>query len=260
MINKIIALSKLAGISVMKYFNNKNFLLRHMIIRYKNDISPVTIADKISHDVIIKGLRHIDPETVIISEESRFNLSNFPSYKKKKYWLIDPLDGTKEFINNIPEFTINISLIKDGYPILGVIYVPCFNIVYFALFNESWKIESNGIKKKIVVKNKYPQKILTSRSHTNQTTNNFINKLEKKPYKKLKMGSSLKFCYIAEGKAQLYVRCHPIYTWDISAGHAILLGSGGYIYTLSSNLINYKLKNNNSFLIDSGIIASSCRQ
>ncbi|QCI26955.1 3'(2'),5'-bisphosphate nucleotidase CysQ [Buchnera aphidicola (Thelaxes californica)] len=256
MINEILAISKEAGNIIMDVYNKISFFDDNVITFKEKDHSPLTIADKDSHEIIVKGLCKLDKNIPVLSEESHFFFDS--NWKNQKlYWLIDPLDGTKEFIKKIPEFTVNIALIYNNNPILGVIYVPFLDTFYYFFLEKSWKKVSNFKPKQIFVKKKKTHTVLLSRSHVDQNTYEYVDKNINKKYKIKKMGSSLKFCLIAEGKAQLYPRCNPVYKWDIAAGHAIIIGAGGHIQTFSGSVINYQLKNHNSILLNSGFIVSS---
>ncbi|WP_343154216.1 3'(2'),5'-bisphosphate nucleotidase CysQ [Buchnera aphidicola (Aphis aurantii)] len=237
MLKKICKLAKDAGDAIMKcYYSSK--LIN---ISYKIDKSPVTNADKISNEIIKNGLFTILPNVSILSEED----IHYIKYNKNwnLYWLIDPLDGTKEFLKKNGEFTVNISLIKDGIPILGVIYAPFFNILYCAYKNKAWKVDSKGYKKKISVVSSNIPKFLISRSHPNKKIYDLLRKT--KQYTIEKLGSSLKFGYIAEGKAQIYPRFGATYIWDTAAGDAIVKAAGGRVITYSNN----EEKDLNYFLI-----------
>lgn len=221
-------------------------------ISYKFDTSPVTNADKIANKIIKNGLVTITPNIPILSEE---DVNNFKYNKNWNiYWLIDPLDGTKEFLKKNGEFTVNISLIEYGIPILGVIYAPYFNTLYYAYKQKSWKINSLGYKEKISVVQSNIPKFIISRSHPNEKLHDFLNKTEKK-YTIKKLGSSLKFCYIAEGKAQVYPRFGQTYIWDTAAGHAIVTAAGGKVITynekkdLNYSLLSRRSLTNSDFLV-----------
>ena len=230
-----------------------------VIINYKRDNSPVTNADICSNQIIAKTLK-LSPHP-ILSEEDTF------TYDIRKYWetfwMIDPLDGTKEFLNKNGEFTINISLIENQTPVLGVVYCPAFKTLYFAEKNfGSYKIE--GIsniesfdKVNFIDLSKSTPPItytlILSRSHLNSETETFI-KNQKKIYDNIKVihsGSSLKICKVAEGKANCYPRLGPTMEWDIAAAHAIIKYSGKNIYDFDSNkeLIYNKKSLYNSYFI-----------
>lgn len=211
-------------------------------IELKADNSPLTLADRSSHNTIVKKLTKTD--IPILSEEgAKVDFSIRKNWKK--FWLIDPLDGTKEFIKKNGEFTVNIALIENQIPILGVVYAPVTKELYFASKGlGSFKIESINnhkeleTRKRINLSNnttsteKYT--IVVSRSHLNDQTIDFINK-KKEEYEKvkiLKFGSSLKICKVAEGKAHCYPRLGPTMEWDTAAAHAVVKYSG-------KNLVNF---------------------
>ena len=219
----IIDISKEAGEAILKVYNTDDFGTE-----IKNDNSPLTKADKASNAIIEKRLKEHFPDIPILSEEGK----EIPYDERKDwdmFWLVDPLDGTKEFIKRNGEFTVNIALIKNCKPIAGVIYVPVTNEVYFGdVENGSFKIDSNGNKFKINVGGKLPDEeviVVQSRSHAGEEENNFYSNYKVK--ERISRGSSLKICMVAEGKADLYFRGGPTWEWDTAAGHAILLGSGG---------------------------------
>jgi len=222
-------------------------------IERKEDNSPVTIADKRANNFIVKNLKKLNPNIKIISEESQ--ILEFDKRIKEKYlWIVDPLDGTKEFIKKNDEFTVNIALLEDNKPVLGVVYTPVTNELF-------WAIKSKGafsLKKKIVSKLKTNNKklssenirILLSRSHLDEKT---ILKLKEFNNPSVKyIGSSLKFLIIAEGNADIYFRHTPTMEWDIAASHIILEEAGGAI----KNILNNKnIIYNKKSLVNPGFIA-----
>ena len=226
-----------AGKEILKVYK------KNIIIKSKEDNSPLTIADINSNNIIINKLKNIDTSIPILSEESLVDWSERKSWKK--YWLIDPLDGTKEFINRNGEFTVNIALIEKNYPIFGVIYAPAKSLLYYAIknngsFKTNTSLKINNFDKfKIIKSNKKqsdPIKVIGSRSHSNiEFTNWLDNNLDN--YELVKAGSSLKFCLIAEGDADIYPRLGPTSEWDIAAGHIILEEAGGSMSNLDKNKI-----------------------
>ena len=187
------------------------------------------------------------------SEESKekiihWDKLNYQEYKE--FILIDPLDGTKEFIKKNGEFTVNIALIQNKIPMVGIVQLPTSNIQYFSNGKESFKVSKNK-KTKLVIKKTKNFTIACSKSHFDEQTSRFLNLLGDK-YRIIRKGSSLKFCLIAESKASIYIRFGRTMEWDIAAGHAILRTSGGYVRNLNynSNEIKYGKKNlqNSSFL------------
>lgn len=215
MIEKIINIAKEAGKETLKYYND------NMKIEYKDDKSPLTEADLASHNKIVNFLKELTPNIPIISEEGQIPEYNIRK-KWMKYWLIDPLDGTKEFIKRNGEYTINIALIIENKPVLGVIYVPVKDVLYYAEKGKgSFKIE-NGKESRIVAnkidKNK-PLTIVESRSHPSKELEEYLKTINVK--KRVQAGSSLKFCLVAEGKADIYPRMGPTMEWDTGAGDCI---------------------------------------
>ena len=212
--------------------------------KYKSDKSPITAADIAANNIICQGLENLTPCIPIISEENDIRPRNLDLF-----WLVDPLDGTKEFIKKNGEFTVNIALIENNKPILGVIFAPAKSKLYFAQkkngsFKINTKVELNtlNIAKKIFVSKKSNViKVIGSRSHSNIAFTNWVN--EKFPNAKIiQAGSSLKFCLIAEGDADIYPRFGPTSEWDIAAGHIILNEAGGKISTFKNCEINYNTK------------------
>jgi len=221
--------AKSASNEIINIYNNSS-----VEIEYKQDNSPLTQADTAAHKAIVEILTATN--IPILSEEGK-NINYNERNKWTKYWLIDPLDGTKEFINRNGEFTVNIALINNNTPVLGVVFIPVSNTVYFGLKNfgaykknnynnttsidelitSSQKIYSGNINNKLTV--------IASRSHLNNETKNFVENLETKFGNAdfVSCGSSLKFCKIAEGIADIYPRFGPTMEWDTAAGHAIAI-------------------------------------
>ncbi|QOI10767.1 3'(2'),5'-bisphosphate nucleotidase CysQ [Blochmannia endosymbiont of Colobopsis nipponica] len=231
MIEKIIRLSRKAGKAIMRFYNNKRFFF----VDKKQDSSPVTSADLISHKIIICGLRRLTPDVPIVSEEDCF------SFKKDSdfFWLVDPLDGTKEFLKRNNEFTVNIALVKNGIPVVGVIYAPAINCLYTAYNGQAWK--DNGYNKHLIhVKNIFPPTIVVSRFHLNENDlQQYLLKFKK--YRLIRVGSSLKFCMIAEGKAQFYPSFSSIKLWDTAAGYAVAMAAGAKIIDWHGSSLAYTL-------------------
>lgn len=250
MLEKVCKLARYTGSVIMKFYNSQ----KSINISYKSDKTPITNVDREANNIIKEGLIQINPNFPIISEEESHNFDIYRFWKD--YWLIDPLDGTKEFLKKNGEFTVNISLIKNGIPVLGVIYAPFSNILYSSFNNNAWKEIKPGVKEKISVS--YSEKntplLITSRSHPDKELNNYLKKI--KNYKLKKMGSSLKFCLIAEGTAQIYPRFGKTHIWDTAAGQAIVTAAGGTVKTWTGDDLNYSLSSCSSF-INSGFCALS---
>lgn len=221
--------SIVAGNAIMEIYKNDDFQVEN-----KEDNSPLTIADKKANDIINQFL--VPHEIPIISEENKQI-----DYEERKAWtqcwIVDPLDGTKEFIKKNDEFTVNIALVRDGKPELGVIFAPALNSLYFALVSESkayrYMVSSEITDVEEILQNaeeispatKTDQlRIVGSRSHMNDDTKSFIENLKETHGDNIEIvskGSSLKFCLIAEGEAHIYPRFAPTMEWDTAAGHAI---------------------------------------
>ena len=222
MLKEVCNIAKEAGKEVLKIYH-KNF-----DIEFKNDNSPLTIADRKSHEIIVKGLEEIS-NFPIVSEEGK----EIPYEERKSweyYWCIDPLDGTKEFIKKNGEFTINIALIHNGEPVLGVVYAPAINVIYCAKKDEG--AYKNG--KKLINRNtNRPYKVVASKSHMNEETKKFIKKLGNGEL--ISKGSSLKLCMVADGSADIYPRIAPTMEWDTAAADAIIREVGKMTYIYNEN-------------------------
>ena len=235
-VNKIINIAKLAGNKILEIYNKKSF--DHQL---KTDNSPLTEADIASHNLITQQLKKLTPKIPILSEES-FSISWQERKQWKCYWLIDPLDGTKEFIKKNGEFTVNIALIYKHEPILGVVHAPVLDETWIGEQGKlSRKIEK-GSTRTIKVKQYKPgevHKVVGSRSHAGDSLNEFLKELEK--YELVSMGSSIKLCLVAEGKAHIYPRFGLTSEWDTAAAHAVVNAAGGKVI---DNEIKKSLKYN----------------
>ncbi len=215
---------KKAGDKIIEVYNSDEAC----IIDHKSDDSPLTIADIASNNEIVQGLEE-NFDYPIISEE----LEGVPFEKRKhfkQFWCVDPLDGTKEFINRNGEFTVNIALIENGVPTFGGIYVPVKDTFYFGVKGEgAYKQIGDGELKELKVNQNSGDWIAVgSKSHAKPAEKEFYEEIGVK--KSFSVGSSLKFCMVAEGSADLYYRSGPTMEWDIAAGHAVLRSAGGEVY------------------------------
>ena len=214
-------------------------------VEEKQDKSPLTEADLAAHEIIVKQLSKLTPNIPILSEES-----TTPSFKQRSswqtYWLVDPLDGTREFVNRNDEFTVNIALIHQHKSIIGVINVPVLDVDYFAWEKGGcFKSEQGGNARRIFAKKlnaaiNAPLIVAGSRSHGTKMMQKYMAKLG--PVEKLSMGSSLKFCLVAEGRADLYPRLGPTSEWDSAAAHCIVEQSGGFITKTDMTPMEYNTK------------------
>jgi len=238
-----------AGEKIMEVYSAS----AHIDFESKNDNSPLTIADKKSHDTIVSMLKKT--ETHIISEESE-SIDYQIRKKWKEYWLIDPLDGTKEFIKKNDEFTVNIALIKNNSPFIGIVYCPVKKILYWNDSNKNVFKKIIGKEKKQLNKRKRVDqgeknlRVIVSRSHSNEKTTQYINKLNAPQL--ISCGSSLKFLYIADNKADIYPRFGPTMEWDTAAAHSILKALDIMVTNLEDKKeLSYNKKNllNPCFLI-----------
>lgn len=218
-------------------------------VKYKNDKSPLTEADLKANEIICKNLVKLYPEIPMLSEENKE-----VGYKVRQnweyYWCIDPIDGTKEFVKKNGEFTINIALIHKNKPVLGVVYAPVLESVYYA--KKGHGAYKNG-KKLPFQRDDAKYIIVASKSHMSEETKVFIEKIKTTKNKELiSMGSSLKICLVAEGSADIYPRFAPTMEWDTAAAHGIILESGFNIIDATTNeSLQYNKEKllNNSFIV-----------
>jgi 3'(2'), 5'-bisphosphate nucleotidase len=218
-------ITRLAGAAIMEIYQTEDFGVEH-----KADDSPLTKADKAANDVIVAGLKALDFKAPIISEEEAEVAYDIRS-TYGAFWLVDPLDGTKEFIKRNGDFTVNIALIENGRPILGAVFVPVTNELFYSAPGEgAWEVtEAGGKASRIFAADFTMQdvnlKIVASRSHLNQETQDFMAKFDRPEI--VQRGSSLKIMELAKGTAHVYPRLGPTMEWDTGAAHAILFEAGG---------------------------------
>jgi 3'(2'), 5'-bisphosphate nucleotidase len=218
-LEKIVDIAKKAGDAIMKIYK-KDFN-----IDYKEDNSPLTQADIKANDIICNNLKKLYPNIPIMSEENKQ-----VEYEVRKnweyYWCIDPIDGTKEFIKKNGEFTVNIALIYKNIPVLGVVYAPVIDKMYWAKKDEGAFL--NGKKLPLQTNNTPNEKlfVVASKSHLSSETQEFINNLDTKDIEQVSKGSSLKLCMVATGEADIYPRLAPTMEWDTAAADAIVRESG----------------------------------
>ena len=249
----VVAIARQAGEKIMAIYDRVSDQ-DDLTIQSKADHSPLTEADLAAHHCIMEGLKSLDPQTPIISEESAL-----PDYEERKqwtrFWMVDPLDGTKEFIKRNGEFTVNIALLEHNVPTKGVVYAPALNLLYFAeaesgSFKQELKLDlmqdsspnskpdstqdvpkdtkkSTPIQLQSVKADpKLPLRLVESRSHGSEVLENYIREHNLQISSRVASGSSLKICLIAEGKADIYPRMAPTMEWDVAAGDAIYRYSG----------------------------------
>lgn len=232
MLEQICQLARKAGDAIMQVYDAPT----PPDVAHKSDDSPVTAADIAAHKIIVAGLQALSPTIPVLSEEDPADWETRQHWQK--YWLVDPLDGTKEFIKRNGEFTVNIALIENGKPVLGVVYAPVMKVMYAAAEGKAWK-EEGGHKVQIQVRDARPPLVVISRSHASADTElqEYLSQLGE--HQTTAIGSSLKFCLVAEGKAQLYPRFGPTNIWDTGAGHAVALAAGAYVHDWQGKTLDY---------------------
>jgi 3'(2'), 5'-bisphosphate nucleotidase len=211
-------------------------------IEEKADQSPLTEADLASHQTIVDGLSRLTPDLPILSEDS----ADIPFEDRQRwteYWLVDPLDGTKEFISRNGEFTVNIALIRGHDAVLGVVHVPVQDTDYFGWENGGAYVQYSGHEPQpIHVSTVSPSgiRVVGSRSHRGASLDQFLANLG--DHELVSMGSSLKLCLVAEGKADIYPRLGPTSEWDTAAAHAIVTCAGGHVVDTTGEPLRYNTK------------------
>ena len=247
MIKDIIEIAKNAGGAILEIYKDADL---SNVVDFKGDDSPLTLADNASNDVIVKALELQFPDIPVMSEE----MTQAPYETRKnwtKFFCVDPLDGTKEFIKKNGEFTVNIALIENGLPVLGVIYVPVTDVTYAGSSAGAIKIEGDK-EVKIQINNKSSERIaVRSKSHAAAEEEVLLEKYNVTDT--ISVGSSLKFCMVAEGKADIYYRHGPTMEWDTAAGQAVVQAAGGKVFQgdQENDLFTYNKENllNGSFLV-----------
>ena len=240
-----IEIAKRAGDAIMEIYNNEE----DFGTTFKADDSPLTKADLLSNDVIVKGLKALAPEIPILSEESKKT-----AYEERsgwsRFWLVDPIDGTKEFIKRNGEFTVNIALVEGGQPVMGVVHAPARTTTYWGAEGVgAFKQNGDGTAEPMQVSQSHDGlevlTVVASRSHAGPETVAFLEKLEAATgtINKVSAGSSLKLCLVASGEAQLYPRFGPTMEWDTAAAHAVVLQAGGSVCNMQGEPLRYNKEN-----------------
>ncbi len=226
----VIEIVREAGLAAMVVYRSDDFGTV-----YKSDNSPLTLADKSANNIIVKGLQALTPNIPIISEESpeiippeRGTLSTI--------WLVDPIDGTKEFIDKTDNFTVNVGLVKDGTPVLGVVYAPAKRLLYYGILGQgAWKQLDDKPREEISAKAiQRPKRIAVSRSHKNAATRGYLKGVGE--HQLVELGSSLKLCYVADGTVDLYPRLGSSMEWDMAAADAVVRAAGGTVIAYDTKL------------------------
>jgi 3'(2'), 5'-bisphosphate nucleotidase len=236
LIDPVVALATEAGARILEVYATD------FDVQEKDDASPLTKADLAAHRTIVAGLEKLTPGMPIISEES-----GLPAFEVRRewprYWLVDPLDGTKEFVNRNGEFTVNIALIEGGRPVLGVVRAPVQGKTYLGC--EGYGAErrdGQGPPERIRVANAAarPPRVVGSRSHRGASLDVWLDSLG--DHEMVPMGSSLKFCVVAEGDADVYPRLGPTSEWDTAAAQAVVEQAGGAVLELDGSPLSYNQK------------------
>ena len=232
-LRELVVITRRAGEAILEVYR-QDFSVSH-----KADQSPLTQADLLSHHIICDALEKLDPGTPVLSEES----ADIPFHERRQwreYWLVDPLDGTKEFVNRNGEFTVNIALIRDHVPVLGVVHVPVTQVTYFGA-QALGAFKQSGNENAISISARHPAAdpvvVVGSRSHLNPMLEQKLQAIG--PYEFIRMGSSLKFCLVAEGKADFYPRLGLTSEWDTAAAQAVVEASGGRVVTMKGTALRY---------------------
>ena len=242
----VVGLVREAGRATMVYYDGSV----SADVREKDDRSPVTLADEVAHGILLEGLRRLDPGTPVVSEEAE--AAGYEARRDwRRFWLVDPLDGTKEFIKRRAEFTVNVGLIENGEPVLGVVQAPALDLLYWAVKGEgAWREEKGGPAERIYSTEPAPGTPLTiveSLSHPSAELEEYLRTIP--VARRVKAGSSLKFCWVAEGRADLYPRLGPTMEWDVAAGDCVYRQSGRKGERTSPLTYNKPDLRNTSFVI-----------
>ncbi len=238
-IQKVIEIAREAGEAIMEIYKKGDFG-----VEAKSDNSPLTIADLAASEIILRGLRENFPEIPIMSEEEEDD----PYEERKnwtKFWCVDPLDGTKEFIKRNGEFTVNIALVEDGVPLAGVVYAPALEEVYWSDGERSWKEVDGEVEEMVVSKPKDKFILVGSRSHQTPDLLAFMEE-KKNEFKEVYLvskGSSLKMCMVADGTAHAYFRGGPTMEWDTASGHAVVRTAGANLTQIDGSKFEYNKEN-----------------
>ena len=247
-VQELIKISRQAGDAIMEVYQTD------FEIQLKNDLSPVTKADKRANTIIENGLKDLDHTIPILSEEGR-NIA----YKERKdwesFWLVDPLDGTKDFIKKNGEFTVNIALVESNAPVFGVVYAPATDKLFWgSIENGAWKKRGHNQAQtmKVACQIDGTVQIAASRSHPSDKMNLFLSQFNR--YELHSIGSSLKICLVSDGSVHLYPRLGPTMEWDTAAAHAIIKSAGGEMIQLGTS---FPLGYNKKELLNPNFIAGN---
>ena len=237
LLEPVAALALKAGNEILAVYNSEEFSIQE-----KDDKSPLTAADLASHHAIVDGLTALTADIPVLSEES----ASLPFSERsswQRYWLVDPLDGTREFIKRNGEFTVNIALIDAGVPVLSVVHVPVSGVSYLACKGQGAFKQEPGSERQAITVRKLgdgPVMVVGSRSHRGDSLISFLEKLGE--HDMVGMGSSLKLCLVAEGAADLYPRLGPTSEWDTAAAQCVVEQAGGFVTDTDMKPLRYNTK------------------
>jgi 3'(2'), 5'-bisphosphate nucleotidase len=239
MANRLPDIAKAAGDAILNVYNSPQSM-QGQGVQHKADASPLTKADLSAHRVIVQQLGALGTHIPIVSEED--DASHARRVPAGAFWIIDPLDGTKEFIARNGQFTVNIALVRDGAPVLGLVYAPVLDEMFWNVPEQGAWVRRAGATYRVHVATKtaradQPVRVLASRSHMTPETEAFIRSLG--AHEVVQAGSSLKFCRIAEGAADCYPRLGPTCEWDTAAAQAVLEAAGGHVQSLDGVRLGY---------------------
>jgi 3'(2'), 5'-bisphosphate nucleotidase len=226
-------LAREAGAKILRYY------APGVAVTLKKDASPLTIADRASHDFLVESLKPLIPDASVISEESE-EATNGAIDSTDTSWLVDPLDGTKEFLKGTDEFTVNIALMKEGLPVLGVVHAPALGLTYYGIRNlGSWRQVADEPAIPISTRRADSSRlaIVASKDHAGPLVDAMLARVTSPQLQS--MGSSLKFCLVAEGKADVYLRDLPTMEWDTAAAQCVVEAAGGGVYSLDGKPLRY---------------------
>ncbi|MFQ5735280.1 MAG: 3'(2'),5'-bisphosphate nucleotidase CysQ [Thermodesulfobacteriota bacterium] len=234
LLKEVVAVAHRAGDAILEVYGSADFGTT-----YKEEGSPLTLADKAANDIITGALAALTPDVPVLSEESK--AEPFQVRKAwKRLWIVDPLDGTKEFIKRNGEFTVNIALVEDAWPVLGVVYAPALGVTYYGVKGSGAFRVSDGATSRISVSGysgEGPLKVVASRSHRGEALDAFLSEVG--AYEVVCMGSSLKFCLVADGTAHIYPRLGPTMEWDTAAAQCVVEAAGGRVTDLDGKALRY---------------------
>ncbi len=245
LVAKLLTLADSANFTAREYYRNPS----DMVVKAKADTSPVTDADQAIHRQLVTGLSSLMPSVPILSEESD-DEEILDRVDWRTCWLIDPLDGTKEFISRTDEFTINIALIINGEAVIGLISVPCQRVHYLGVLGQGANkfVEKESLPRQALYTRRlqrgFTPVLVASARHSPERVSHYMSQLCEAGYEVVRKnaGSALKFCLIAEGKADFYPRSAPCYEWDVAAGDALVRAAGGCVTCFNGRQLVYNVR------------------